>query len=39
LEEGIAAYVQWIKSFGQPKEYFEQAEQFLQKMGVVHSVK
>ncbi|MBI5867083.1 MAG: NAD-dependent epimerase/dehydratase family protein [candidate division Zixibacteria bacterium] len=35
VDQGIAQYVAWIKSCGQPKEYFTRAEEYLKQLRIV----
>jgi dTDP-L-rhamnose 4-epimerase len=39
IEEGIARYVEWIKTQGTVKDYFAEAEALLRAKGIVQSVK
>ena len=38
LEDGIKKYIEWVRTQGDIKEYFSQAESILKKSGVVHSI-
>jgi len=35
VDDGIAQYVQWIRSGGKPKEYFSRAEEYLKQLRIV----
>jgi dTDP-L-rhamnose 4-epimerase len=38
LEEGIARYIDWIRSQSDIRDYFSEAEQILKSKGIVHRV-
>jgi dTDP-L-rhamnose 4-epimerase len=39
LQEGIACYIEWIRSQSDIRDYFSEAEQILKSKGIVHRVK